>query len=109
MIASDRLAQVFVEVADTLVDEFDMIDFLQKVTAQASELVGARAAGLLLSDPQGRLQLMAASDERAEMIELFQVRASEGPAWTAFDWVKRWSTRTFDSLRIVGRCSRLRR
>ena len=38
MIASDRLAQVFVEVADTLVDEFDMIDFLQKVTAQASGL-----------------------------------------------------------------------
>ena len=52
---------------------------------------------------------MAASDERAEMIELFQVEPRKGPAWTAFDWVKRWSTRTFDSLRIVGRCSRLRR
>lgn len=79
MIASDRLAQVFVEVADTLVDEFDLIEFLQMVTAQTSDLLGARAAGLLLADPQGRLQLMAASDERAEMIELFQVQALEGP------------------------------
>jgi GAF domain-containing protein len=79
MIASDRLAQVFVDVADTLVDEFDLIEFLQMVTAKTSELLGARAAGLLLSDPQGRLQLMAASDERAEMIELFQVQALEGP------------------------------
>ena len=79
MIASDRLAQVFVEVADTLVDEFDLIEFLQKVTAQTSQLLGARAAGLLLADAGGQLQLMAASDERAEMIELFQVQASEGP------------------------------
>ncbi|MGZ5399669.1 MAG: GAF and ANTAR domain-containing protein [Nocardioides sp.] len=78
-IASDQLAQVFVEVADTLVDEFDLIEFLQMVTAQTSELLGARAAGLLLADPQGELQLMAASDERAEMIELFQVQALEGP------------------------------
>ena len=79
MIASDRLAEVFVEVADTLVDEFDLIEFLQLVTAQASELLDARAAGLLLSDSRGRLQLMAASDERAEMVELFQVQSLEGP------------------------------
>lgn len=83
-IASDQLAQVFVEVADTLVDEFDLIEFLQMVTAQTSELLGARAAGLLLVDPKGDLQLMAASDERAEMIELFQVQALEGPCQDCF-------------------------
>lgn len=78
-ISPERLAQVFVEVADTLVDEFDLIEFLQAVTSHTSELVDARAAGLLLADHHGRLQLMAASDERAEMIELFQVEAHEGP------------------------------
>lgn len=62
-----------------LVDEFDLIEFLRMVTAQTSDLLGARAAGLLLSDPHGRLQLLAASDERAEMLELFQVQAMEGP------------------------------
>ena len=78
-IAPERLAQVFVEVADTLVDEFDLIEFLQRLTTLTSELVAARASGLMLADHRGRLQVMAASDERAEMLELFQVQALEGP------------------------------
>ena len=77
--ACSRLARVLVEVADTLVDEFDLIDFLQRVTTHASDLVAARICGLMLADHRGRLQLMAASDERAEMLELFQVQADEGP------------------------------
>ena len=78
-VSKERLAEVFVEVADTLVGEFDLVEFLQKVTSYTSDLVDARAAGLLLAGPQGRLQLMAASDERAQMVELFQVQAHEGP------------------------------
>jgi transcriptional regulator with GAF, ATPase, and Fis domain len=78
-ISTQRLAEVFVQVADTLVDEFDLIEFLQMVTSQTSELVDARDAGLLLADPKGRLQLMAASDERTQMLELFQVQTVEGP------------------------------
>jgi GAF domain-containing protein len=76
---SDRLSEVFVEVADTLVEDFDLIEFLQRVTSHTAELFDARAAGLLLADNGGPLQLMAASDERAEMVELFQVQADEGP------------------------------
>ena len=70
---------MLVEVADTLVDEFDLIEFLQRVTQHTSELVQAESAGLLLADHHGRLQLMAASDERAEMLELYQVQAQQGP------------------------------
>jgi transcriptional regulator with GAF, ATPase, and Fis domain len=84
MIAPDRLARVFVEVADTLVDEFDLIEFLQMVATKTSDLVDARAAGLLLVDSRGRLQLMAASDERAELVELFQVQNLEGPCQDCF-------------------------
>jgi len=76
---AERLSEVFVEVADTLVEDFDLLEFLQRVTSHTSELFDARAAGLMLGDPRGHLQLMAASDERAEMIELFQVQADEGP------------------------------
>lgn len=84
MIATDRLAEVFVEVADTLVDEFDLIEFLQRLATHTSDLFDARAAGLLLADHRGRLQLMAASDERSEMLELFQVQAREGPCQDCF-------------------------
>jgi transcriptional regulator with GAF, ATPase, and Fis domain len=76
---AQRIAEMFVQFADTLVVEFDLIEFLQMVTSRASELVGSAAAGLLLADPQGQLQFMAASDERTELLELFQVQSHEGP------------------------------
>ena len=81
---TERVAAVFVEVADTLVDEFDLIEFLQMVTTRTSELVGSAAAGLLLTDHQGRLQFMAASNEQTELLELFQVQAQEGPCQDCF-------------------------
>jgi GAF domain-containing protein len=81
---AERLAEVFVEVADTLVDDFDLIEFLENVTARAAEMIDASAAGLLLVDPQGRLQFMAASDESAKLLELFGLQAHEGPCQDAF-------------------------
>jgi transcriptional regulator with GAF, ATPase, and Fis domain len=79
-----RVAEVFVEIADTLVDEFDLIEFLQMVTAHTSELASANAAGLLLADHHNRLQMMAASSEEARLLELFQVQADEGPCQDCF-------------------------
>jgi len=79
-----RTARVFVEMADTLVDDFDVIEFLQMVTARTSELTNVSACGLLLADQRGRLQFMAASEERAELLELFQVQSQEGPCQDCF-------------------------
>jgi GAF domain-containing protein len=79
ILSTDRVAEVFVEFADTLVEAFDVVEFLQMVTTRAAELVDSAAAGLLLADKQGQLQFMAASDERTHLLELFQVQAVEGP------------------------------
>ena len=79
-----RLAEVFVEAADTLVDDFDVIEFLQMVTLRTSELVAVPAVGLLLHDGRGGLQFMAASDEATRMLELFQIQHNEGPCLDAF-------------------------
>lgn len=84
MIPADLLAEVFVEVADTLVDDFDLVDFLQMLATRSSNLFDVSAAGLLLANDEGRLQLMAASDERLTMLELFQVQAHEGPCQDCF-------------------------
>lgn len=84
LVPADRLAQVFVEIADTLVDEFDLIEFLQMVTVHTSDLFDAQAVGLLIADGQGRLQMMAASDEHAKLLELFQVQSLEGPCQDCF-------------------------
>jgi GAF domain-containing protein len=79
-----RLAEVFVEVADTLVDEFDLVEFLQTLTTRTAELTAATATGLLFADHEGRLQFVAASDERAKVLDLFQVQADEGPCRDCF-------------------------
>lgn len=83
-VSAERLAKVFVEVADTLVDEFDLIDFIHMLTERTADLIGAAAVGLLLADQRGRLEFLAASDENTKMLELFQVQHSEGPCFDAF-------------------------
>ena len=77
--SSERLAETFVEVADTLVADFDVVDFLTVVVERAAELSGAAAAGLLLADDQGRLRFVAATTESARVVDLFQVEQDQGP------------------------------
>jgi GAF domain-containing protein len=79
MIQIDRLADVFVEVADTLVTGFDVIDFLHTVASHAAEITGTSAAGLMLSDSNGRLHYVGASSEEIGLLELFQLQNDEGP------------------------------
>ncbi|WP_433789694.1 GAF and ANTAR domain-containing protein [Actinoplanes sp. CA-252034] len=83
-VSAERLSKIFVEVADTLVDDFDLLDFLHMLAVRTADLVGASAVGLLLADRDGRLQFMAASDERARILEIFQVQDREGPCFDAF-------------------------
>src|SRR4051794_27345010 len=79
MISAIRLSDVFVEVADTLVADFDLIDFLHNVARHATEITGSTAVGLMLADQNGVLRYMAASSEDARLLELFQVQHAEGP------------------------------
>jgi GAF domain-containing protein len=79
MVSTERLADVFVEVADTLVDEFDLIDFLHNLVDHAVTVSGAASAGLMLADQNDALQFMAASSSDARHLELFQLQHSEGP------------------------------
>jgi transcriptional regulator with GAF, ATPase, and Fis domain len=83
-VSRERLAEVLVEMADTLVDDFDLIEFLQMITTRTAELVNVAAVGLLLADHHGQLQVMAASDEQTKLLELFQVQIHEGPCLDAY-------------------------
>lgn len=79
MISTQLLSEVFVEVADTLVDEFDLLDFLQNLTDKAAAVSGADAAGLMLVDAGGTLRFMVASNDAGKALELFQLQHAEGP------------------------------
>jgi GAF domain-containing protein len=79
-----QLADVFVEMADTLVDDFDVIDFMHVLTERCVQLLDVSAAGLLLTDGQDKLQVVAASSERTRLLELFQLQADQGPCVDCF-------------------------
>ena len=74
-----ELSKVFVELADTLVADFDVVDFLHTLTLRCVDLFDVDAAGLMLADPLGVLRVVAASSERVELLELFELQNEEGP------------------------------
>jgi len=73
------IAQTFVKLADTLVADFDLVDFLHLVTVHTQQALGVEAVGLLLADNHGGLNVVAASGEQARVLELFQLQNAEGP------------------------------
>ena len=80
----EQLSDAFVELADTLVADFDVIDFLHLLTERSVQLLDASAAGVLLADPRGELRLVAASTEAVRVLELFQLQNDQGPCLDCF-------------------------
>ena len=79
-----RIASTFVELADTLVADFDVIDFLHTLATRSVELLGATAAGIMLADSRGQLQVVASSTEEARLLELYELQNNEGPCLDCF-------------------------
>ncbi|GAA1955892.1 GAF and ANTAR domain-containing protein [Nocardioides panacihumi] len=84
MTTEQRLSQVFVELADTLVDEFDALDFLATLTERSVELLNADAAGVILNDLRGNLHVVASTSDAAQLLELFELQNDEGPCLDCF-------------------------
>ena len=78
------LAATFVELADTLVADFDVIDFLHTLATRSVELLNADAAGIMLADHDGGLHVMASSTEEARLLELYELQNNEGPCLDCF-------------------------
>lgn len=79
-----RLLHAFVDAADTLVDDYDVTEMLHQLAVHCVELLDAAAAGFMLSDQRGSLQVVASSTERTRLLELFEIQADEGPCLDCF-------------------------
>lgn len=78
------VANTFVELADTISDDFDVLDFLHNLVGRTVEITGAAAAGLILADQRGRLRLVASTDHATQVLELFALATEEGPCIDSF-------------------------
>jgi GAF domain-containing protein len=79
MVDQQRLGRVFVELADTLVTDFDVVEFMTTLAHRVVELLGAREAGVVLADERGLLRSVASSHESAHLLDLFELQNQEGP------------------------------
>ena len=78
------LARTMVELADNLVDDFDIVDVLTVLSDRCVEVLDAAAAGIMLGGPDGQLQLMTSSNDAIRVVELFELQSAEGPCWDCF-------------------------
>lgn len=79
-----QLAQAFVGLADTLVDDYDAVELAQQLVDNSMVLLPIAAAGILIGDIHGELHVLASSSEETRLLELLQVEADLGPCLLAY-------------------------
>jgi hypothetical protein len=73
------LIRTLVELADSLVDDFDVVELLSLLAGRCVEVLGVSAAGVMLVAPEGDLRVVASSSEAMRVLELFELQSDEGP------------------------------
>jgi GAF domain-containing protein len=86
-----ELLQTFSRLADTLVDDYDVVDLLQVLVDTCRDLLDTTAAGILLADARGQLELVVSTSEASRLVEMMQLSAEAGPCIESFRSGKRVS------------------
>jgi GAF domain-containing protein len=79
-----RINAAFVAVADTLTADYDLIDLLHTLVGVCADVLDVDAAGLVLADDDGDLQVLASTSEQADLVEVMQLAAGSGPCVDCF-------------------------
>ena len=75
------------------------------LTERCVELVDTDAAGLMLDDQRGDLQVVAYTDESARLLELFELQKEEGPCLDCFATGRVIANVDLADAATGGRCS----
>ncbi len=82
--AQQQLLQTFVRLADTLVDDYDVVELLQVLVDACRDLLETTAAGILLANERGELEVVASTSEASRLVEIMQLSAEAGPCIDSF-------------------------
>lgn len=80
----ENLAETFVELADTLVADFDPVEFMHLLASRCVDTLAVDAAGILLADDQRELQVVGVSSDAARLVELFELQQRRGPCMECY-------------------------
>ena len=84
MAREELVVRALVEMADTLVGDFDVVELLTGLASRCVELLGISAAGVMVATVQGDIRLVASSSEAMRVLELFELQTEEGPCLDAY-------------------------
>jgi GAF domain-containing protein len=84
MSREQSIVSTFVELTDTLVDDFDVVELLTVLAARCIDVLDVAAAGLMLVNADGELRVIASSSDAMRLLELFELQAEEGPCTECF-------------------------
>jgi GAF domain-containing protein len=84
MTRESLVVRTMVELADTLVDDFDIVDLLTTLSERCVDILDAAAAGIMLAAPGSELRSMVSSSETMRIVELFELQAQQGPCFDCY-------------------------
>jgi hypothetical protein len=80
----ENVAETFVNLADTLVADFDPVEFMHLLADRCVATLDVDAAGILLVNQYNELQTVGASSEQARVLELFELQQRQGPCMECY-------------------------
>ncbi len=79
-----EVLRALVEVADTFVDDYDVVDFLHRLATRCVAILDVDEAGVMLADPTNTLRYVASSSEQMRLVELLELQHEQGPCLDAY-------------------------
>jgi GAF domain-containing protein len=79
MTRESLLARTLVELADSLVEDFDIVELLSLLADRCVDVLDVGAAGVMLVSPAGDLKVIASSSDEMRILEVFELQSAEGP------------------------------
>ncbi|GHD41871.1 ANTAR domain-containing protein [Mycetocola manganoxydans] len=79
-----QLVDAFATLADTLVADYDAVELLQTLVENCRDILDISAAGILLADLDGELDVVASTSEASRLVEVMQLGAQAGPCIECF-------------------------